>query len=401
MKFFDAYLKYRYNRANALTPGQQLEVVRQLRREAQEEGRVPLSETTTAVLPVHDPRVQAILRGEPITLGKAQISRPTNKLGERNMDIQSWPLWSKIVLLLAIPAIVFVVGFFLLKPSNKSETAPVAMSETPTVTVPAIASTAVFSSPGYGGQNASVTLVPTATPTPVPTPTPMAAVPENLHPASEPLGVTTVEIAGNRFVLSAAGVDSQGLWTPQGPEWLSGTLVRPVVAIPASMLDVGILRPGLPIVVRRRSGQTWTYTIDSVMEVARTQTEVIHQDRPGVVVVLVPPEPGEQRTVILGSPEFDVRPTPTPMPSTSSVPQKVRAVVTSGPLRLHTTPALSGTVKGLLKAGTVVYVIADGPPIMADGYSWVHVWVPDGSSSGAGTTGWVVERFLSFPNLYP
>ncbi len=387
-KVFDAYLKYRYEQAGALTPGQQLGVLRRLREEARQ-GKVPISEATTVVLPVTDTRVQAVLEGEPIVSGTTTAStssRATSKV----RDAQGWPLWAKVLLLLAPLMIAFVGGIVIFWPS--------AAKASKTSSTATIAATAEMAGRGAGAEEAGVAqasgglpaaaaptstpIPPTATATPTPTPTPTPLPLTNLHPAEDPLGVVSVEIMGAQIVLSAGEPDEQGLWNPQGTEWLVGTVVRPVVAVPAEMLDVSSLQPGAPVFIRRRSGQKWMYRVDGALQIRRGQIEIMDQDRPGLVIVLIPSHPDKKRVVILASPEFDVQPTPTP-----NVTQSVLKVQ-RGPLRLRSAPSLSSQVLRVLYPGATLRLV-EPKPAYGDGLSWLHVSTPDGID------GWVAASFVS------
>ena len=391
-KVFEAYLKYRYEQAGALTPGQQLEVVRRLRDEALQ-GKVPISESTTVVLPVTDPRVQAVLEGEPIVTGTGtRTSTPssaatTHRVSGKIRDAQGWPLWAKVLLFLSPLLLPLIGGVVIFWPSGAKEPT---VQPTTTATTEAASGFPVGSSgvaQASGGLPAAAAptptpIPPTASPTPTPTSTPFPL--NNLHPAEDPLGVVSVEIMGTQIVLSAGEPDEQGLWNPQGPEWLAGTVVRPVIAIPADVLDVQSLQPGSPVFVRRRNGQVWAYTTTGVLKVARAQIEIMYQDRPGLVIVLVPPHPEEERSVILAAPKFDVQPTPTPSAANTPVH------VFRGPLRLRAEPTLAARVLRVLYAGDTLYLV-EAQPVFQDGLSWLHV------STSDGLEGWVASSFVTNP----
>ena len=65
---FEKYVQRRLAQSGAMTPGQKLEVVRELIEEAQE-GKVPVGENAVARLPLDHPAVQAVLRGEEVSMG--------------------------------------------------------------------------------------------------------------------------------------------------------------------------------------------------------------------------------------------------------------------------------------------------------------------------------------------
>ena len=84
-EIFEKYLQYRYEHANAITPGQRLEVLATVKADAQT-GMVPIDENTMASLDLKDPAVQAVLRGESVSMGAHSAKRKRGKVpnSERN-----------------------------------------------------------------------------------------------------------------------------------------------------------------------------------------------------------------------------------------------------------------------------------------------------------------------------
>jgi len=383
---FESYLQHRFQRAGALTPGAKLEVIRTLQREAREHGRVPVSDTAVMTMPIQDPRVQAVLAGRPVTVGDVTVQTITRTRNFPQLagfggigHPAEWPLWAKLVVLSLIVLLPLAfVGLFLSSRGGDSNLVA-------TVT-PSIEDTLVHTA--VGGATPAPQFTPTATPTPTPTSLPLASI----QPADEPLAPVSLEIAGQKFVLSEGQVDKQGLWKADKPSWLSGTLVRPIIAIPALQVPVEQLQSGNKLILRRRNGSTWRYIIESVLRLQRTQTEVMSQTKAGLVVVLLPPEEEGTRNVIVAAPMQERLNTPTPVHKSrrSNDVETSRAVVKDGPLRVRSGPGLQTPVLTTLEVGTWVYIRPQ--PVWSDGLVWVQVVEP--------IEGWVALRYLalSMPN---
>ena len=69
---FDSYLEFRFDRAQALTPGKKREMILEMLAEAQQ-GRVPVSRDKVAHLPTDNRSVQAVLAGEPVSMGESRV----------------------------------------------------------------------------------------------------------------------------------------------------------------------------------------------------------------------------------------------------------------------------------------------------------------------------------------
>lgn len=110
-QIFEKYLEYRIQKVGALTPGQKLEVVQQLQREAQQ-GTIPSGESSVVRVPLDSPVVQAVLRGEPVSVGDTTVRRKSG--------VQSWSTGQKLALLGAIGLFImlFVIGGVMLLRGN-------------------------------------------------------------------------------------------------------------------------------------------------------------------------------------------------------------------------------------------------------------------------------------------
>ena len=90
---FERYYTQRLARAEAITPGQKIALINQLRRELSEQGRLPLASGPVRVDPNH-PIVQATLEGRAVSLGSKVVasSQPTT-ISER---MQALPVAAKL-----------------------------------------------------------------------------------------------------------------------------------------------------------------------------------------------------------------------------------------------------------------------------------------------------------------
>ena len=330
---FEAYLNRRIADAQAVTPGQQLEVVRRLREEAHKEGRVPMPSGTVYRLPTDHPAVRAVLEGKPVSMGGR-----TKAAGKRRGESSRVEGMSNVAKLGILAAIVLVpillaLGWITLRRAGSAEE-PVSLPELPEEEVPV--ATIVPTSPP------TVWITPTgvATATLSPTPTPYAlslgldeAAPGGNDPAS-------VEFAGYSFVLGEGRADG-GIWNPAGAEWLAGTELRRVIAVPYSAdlaNAVSRMRPGEKVRLRLRSGEVVEYTVDEIRRIKRHEIEVLSEREPSIAIVLFGERSGE-RWVIVGSavqqPEAFMEYTPVPAPTgaptvtPTPIPTSVETVITS------------------------------------------------------------------------
>ncbi len=285
---FEEYLDYRTREAGAITLGQQIEMVRTLRREAREQGLLPIGPGQVAQVDVRDPAVRSLLEGRAVSLG-GETAASAKKLGSRPAGL-STPVKLAIVGAAALLPIVFVVLLMAFMGKGKARAQVTPTPEVTATPVPTFTSTPTQVITG------------TATPWPTATPTPYnvalflaeGAGRGGNDPAS-------VEISGYSFVLGQ-GEARDGVWNPQGSEWLKGSEVRRVMAVPYAH-DVAAafqgLAPGEPIKVRLRSGEVVEYRTVAVERVKRHEIEVMTDKRPGLTLILYGERAGE-RWVLLG-----------------------------------------------------------------------------------------------------
>lgn len=280
-EIFADYFRSRCEAAQAVTVGQRLEVLRVLREEARQ-GRVPVERGRVARLDPNDPPVAAILRGEKVVLaadegGNASAASvgPRGKLSGRGRLL----LLAGVFLIPVLLALLFVL--WTSKPpsvSAASTTEILVVDWMPTAT---LAAEATFSP------------TPTPTSTPTPTPAPLLApageggvrlVDGGGAPADSLSGPASLEINGQIFVVREGELAEDGTWTPQGVEWLPGTFVRRVIAIPDVELRAISVHIGDRIYVRLRNGYVVAYVVVQVGEVTAGQIELLTSTKPSVLV---------------------------------------------------------------------------------------------------------------------
>jgi hypothetical protein len=363
---FDKYLEHRFQQAGALTPGQKLEVLETLRSEAHN-GRFPFG-NSVASLPVDNPAVQAVLRGEAVSLGAATVKSgtPTGGLAGR---LGSLPTAARIGLLAAIFFVPLLLVGLLSGLGKKA--APTA---TPTL---ALSATATF----------APTQPPPPTPLPPPTALPPTPTPTFLlgsgKPADDNRDPASIEIAGRLFILSKGQVGKEGAWRPNGPEWLAGTEVRRVFAVPYTQLQDVTVQANDEILVRTRGGQVLTYFVRDVVKLLANQIEVFNSLRPSLVVAL-PMQAGDvsavERQLIFGEVKAEAS-------AQTTTAENLPSAYVRVPTNLRRNPGLQAAVLTALAPGTAVFYQSSAPAVQLDGYTWLYVYSPAGY-------GWVAEEML-------
>lgn len=366
---FETYLDHRFQKAGALTPGQKLEVIKQLEEEAQQQGRVPVGEKSVATVPIDHPAVQAVLRGEEVSLGAMTVK---NRAGGLN----NLPGWAKIGILVGIVVLPLLVGTLFIRSGKAAEATP-----TPSPTL-------------------EPTLPPLPTeppPTPLPPPTSTPALMLGMGgPAENSRDPASIEIAAQLFIVGRGEVQEDGKWLPQSPEWLSGTEVRRVFAIPYENLAQASVETGDPIYVRTRGGQVLTYLVRDVVRLQANQIETFFSLRPSLLVTL-PMVGGDvnsvERVVIFGEAQIEevlmeVVPE-TRSPSNPSANSTAPNSHTFGGTNLRDNPGLKSNVMIGMPANTPLY-LSDSPPVTIDDVTWVYVLSPYGY-------GWVAKQMIAMP----
>jgi len=271
---FERYLQYRFQQAGAVTAGQRLEVLNKIKEEARS-GMVPLDEHSVATLDLKDPSVQAVLRGESVSVGGRTLRPPT-----RFALPKASGTTGKLLILLAIFLIPILLGAVYIS-SKKNAAAREAINAALTATALAPTATVMALS--------SPTLAITETPSVVPAATLMPdQVQYSTGKAAEgPAAPASIEIGGRRLIVLQGEIDKKsGIWEPSGVEWLQGTAVRKVFAIPMEMMVDAYISIGDPISVRYRNGYTATYAVTASEPVVVDQIEILRANKPSIAVLV-------------------------------------------------------------------------------------------------------------------
>lgn len=304
-QLFEAYLQQQFERGNAFSVGDKLTLLERLYSDAAEQGLVPIAPGQVARVPTGSARVQAILAGKEVALGGKTIQGRLT-LPQR---VAALPPAMKLVILglvFCVPAL----GLWGFGRYQDSAALALALTSTPLPTATAMAT-------------------PTATPLPgsiPPTATPYALVLDNAGVPTDPHDPVSISFANVAFSLGVANLND-GAWQPAVAEWLPGTTLRRVIAIPYT-LEVGnavaTLSYGSPITLRLLSGEVVTYRMREVQRPQRHEIEVLNALTPSLVIILHSERAG-QRWVLRAEAEQGVglppwTPTPTREPAPTLEP---------------------------------------------------------------------------------
>lgn len=138
-------------------------------------------------------------------------------------------------------------------------------------------------------------IIASAPPTPVP-----SATPQPLYPFPVELRLP----GGWPFIL-ARGEVIDGVWDPNGPEWLAGTEIVRWIAIPWNkQLEavVNSFEPGDRIEITMSTADRLYYLVESVEQIQRSQVSLVSPGKPSLVIVLSNVDT-PTRWVILAVPE--------------------------------------------------------------------------------------------------
>ena len=370
---FEKYLAYRYQRSGAVTPGQKLEALRELRAEAQR-GSVPIDERSIVSLDTGDPSVGAVLRGESVSIG---LGAPLKRKKVVPL-VGDWKKYASLAAILLVPTLLASLALGLRNRGVRAKALAI------TQTAAALATQA--SMPTNTLEVPTPTLVvATSTPDSVL----YASVPG--EPGQGPTDPASIELGGRLFILQQGVVNREtGLWNPTQPEWLEETVLRKVFALPRAFLENAGITPGEHALVRLRDGELVDYIIQTVLRLPLNQIEVLTSNRPSLVVLTIDESKGQapqvERLVLVG--EVPVPVQPEDLGQVRSLNGLVRDSGT-GAVRLRATPSLSGDVIELLPPDTLVSIAYPPQRADGDGLSWVYVQSALGS-------GWLAEDLILY-----
>ncbi|MCF6277863.1 MAG: cytochrome c biogenesis protein CcdC [Anaerolineales bacterium] len=384
---FEKYLTYRFQRAGAVTPGQKLDVLREVRADA-ERGQVPTDERTVVTLDTADPNVQAVLRGESVSIG---MGAPVRR---RSIKSAASPETRKKLIAPAIFMLLSILLFVMLgvrSANNKKASAAAESGAEGTPTMDTLALIALTQTAMAEPTKTAVS--PTATfAVATPTQDSVLYAPVPGEAGQDPTNPASIELGGRLFILQQGEVDKKtGIWNPQQPEWLAETVLRRVFALPRSYLENAGITPGGHIMLRLRNGELVDYVITTILQIPLNQIEVLKSNRPSIVILTIDETNGQaptvDRLVVVG--EVPVPVQPEEMQDQAKDLSGIVRYSGMGYARLRKDPSLTGEVIDLLPPDTVISIPYPTQRTEGDGVTWVFVQSAVGS-------GWMAEDLIIY-----
>lgn len=361
---FRNYLNRRLQAAGAVTPEQQIEVIKTLLDEATRNGMVPIDDEHIARLDPNDPAVQAALRGENVVVSGRRVIRRGVSFRTSMVNL---PTPMKIAVL-ALIALVPVFGVLLVISGFSKISSQPLVTSTPDINLV------------LGGNLAATptTVVIDQRPIVAKSDKDLVDVPVSLE-----IGEIRI-ILGSRSLGDGVGFSAPvSDWVPSGAEWLSGSRIRRVVALPEGQIDAGVLRVGQNVTVRYKNGYLASFVITYVGDVSVDQIEVMRSNVPSLLIVLVSSDKTWRRIAIAEQSDLVAIATRAAMPTQE--PPKTAVTVRS--VRLRSGPSLNSDVITMLDANTMVTLVPGKDPVVADNIVWVCVSVD-------GQEGWVASTYI-------
>jgi hypothetical protein len=133
-----------------------------------------------------------------------------------------------------------------------------------------------------------------------PTPAPVAVVPPTSIPMEGMPYPTGMRMTGGWFFYLQPSTIIEGKWEPETSEWLNGSELRRVVALPwTRQLEavVGVLVPGDTIELHMSNGDILIYLIQETARIDRNDVSILSSNQPSLALILYQPE-AEQRLVV-------------------------------------------------------------------------------------------------------
>ena len=386
---FHNYLQERFEQAGAVTPGQKREVVEQMIAEAHR-GQVPIDENSVVTLDINDASVQAVLRGESVSMGVGTPpKRRKSSAGKRGLSETQ----RKVAILSAVFLIPFLFSLMVLffRERGKAQ----AQAEADAAIVEPTADIAAILGATQTAMAEDVEIAETEVPLVEASPTPddVLYAPVAGDAAQELTNPASIELGGRLFILQEGEVDKKtGLWNPQQPEWLQETELRKVFALPRAYLEDAGIAPGTHALVRLRNSEIVDFEITTILRIPMNQIEVLSSNRPSLVILTIDEtngggqDPQLERLVIVG--EIPVPEQPPEMVN----PKPLNAVIrysADGAARLRAEPGLSTEVIDALDADTVITVPYPIQRVEKDDLTWVFIHAATGS-------GWIAEELIIY-----
>ena len=341
-KFFNALV----DREGAFALRDKLALVDRLYADAAERGTVPISLTQLARVTPDSQRVQAIQAGLEVSSGGVSVQRRQTS-AERLAGL-STPVKLLLLLLVMVVPTVLLVAVSGLAHRAPAATATATVTVTPTVTP-------------------TITRSPTAVPTAGAQATPYALVVDTSKVPTGPNDPVSIDFSGQAFVLRESSLTG-GVWAPAVAEWLSGTELRRVVAVPYSQevgQAVARMKYGDPLQLRLLSGEVMLYRLTDIRRVQRHQIEILNDLTPSLAVELHGERSGERWVLIAEAVQGPLfTPTPTASPSATASPVATASPLTATETLTATAPFTSAA--GVTATLTPTLALATATPTLSE-----------------------------------
>ncbi len=319
LELFNKYFDQLAAQRGCFTVQDKLALQEELYTTATEQGTVPISLTQLARVQVSDPRLQAILSGQEVSLGGVMVGGGHSNMRQRISGMSNGLKVLVMAAIMILPILLFIVFIATHGKAGISPTAtPIIASTLTLIPVP--------------------TLTPTSPSTPVSTPYALVLNNNDANVARGPNDPVSVEFGGVAYELTRSKLEN-GEWSPVLAEWLDGSQLRRVVAVPYSQevgQAVARLKYGDILRLRLSSSEVVEYHLVDIARIKRHQIEVLSSLSPSLAVVLHS-ERASERYVLIGeaiqpcrgdcisltatvsarSPRPNLNPTDTPSPTPS------------------------------------------------------------------------------------
>lgn len=288
---FEQYYQALQQQEQAVLPDERLAILDRMERDLTDQGIIPIGIGEIAQFNTDHATYAAILRGDAVTIGGEIASRG------QGVTVKGMPKGVQFGLLGLVFLLPVLLSVGLVFWRSGSGTA-VDMTPTAATTAMAAAESPTTTPTETVRPTMPPPVVITMTPSgPTPTPLPISG----LRGAVAELGndPASVEVAGESFIL-AVGTTSNGIWLPKGAEWLDGSILRRVIAVPYSPQLAAKLEVATgDIRLRLRSGEVVSYRIEEIGRYRRNEIEILAGDSPSIVIILAGEE-GDERLVLVG-----------------------------------------------------------------------------------------------------
>ncbi|WP_322507772.1 SH3 domain-containing protein [Anaerolinea sp.] len=369
---FENYLNKRFQSASALTPEQRLEVIETLISECRNSGLVPIDHEHLARLNPNDPAVQAVLRGEEVIVAGKKI-RPEKgfSVSVGNIqDLKNASPTTRLLFTVGVGLVPILIGLYIIFTAftTKEESVPL-----PTATPTSTPSVVTFQQEQTPTPERSVYFDGTGNQD-----TNQMDVPVSLE-----IGNVHVLVRQSSFGANVYTGSGENTWYPQQAEWLSGTQIRKVIAVPDDVIPEVLRAVGQTITLRYKTGYTVTFTITNVLRVTIDQIEIFQGSTPSLVLVLYNKDT-TWRTVLLAQ-QSDLVAQSNTIQVTPTLVYKQAVVVSQ--VRMRKDASINSEVIRTLEVGETLKVLPVSPVYQNEHY-WVNV------QDEKGDTGWVALKFI-------